>query len=142
MSYAKASKIARTAFIGKVDMAGRPYILHLLKVAQEFDDNEDLRIVAILHDLLEDCPEWTEQRLSECFKPEVVAAVVAITKLPGEDYQVYLNRVKQNAFAALVKVEDLKDDMDISRFKRPLKDKDFERLRKYHNAYLFLINQS
>ena len=124
-------------------MAGAPYLEHIFRVADKFRDvpGTMLTQVALLHDLLEDCPEWAEQRLSECFKPEVVAAIVAITKLPGEDYQAYLNRVAQNEMATKVKIEDLKDNMDISRFKRPLKDKDFERLRKYHSAYLFLIEK-
>lgn len=141
MSDFTAFKISMDAFKDKVDLAGIPYRFHINRVAANFDMGSTLSAIAYLHDILEDCHEWNAQRLSEQFNPVVVNAVVALTKIKGEDYTVYLNRVAQNENATKVKIADLRDNMDISRFKRPLTEKDFERLKKYHNAYLFLIEK-
>ena len=51
----------------------------------------------------------------------------------------YLNRVKSNELALKVKISDLEDNMDIKRL-NILTDKDCERLKKYHKAWIELTN--
>ena len=53
-----------------------------------------------------------------------------ITKKDGEDYEEYLNRVKQNPIALRVKIADMEHNSDISRIPNPT-EKDLNRLEKY-----------
>lgn len=136
--YHKAREIVTNAFKGKLDKGGKPYLTHLLRVSQNFEACTDEEIVALLHDLLEDCPEWTEERLREEFSDEIVDAVICLTKKPGEYYDVYIKRVKTNLIAVRVKIADLEDNMDIKRLSKPLTHKDWERLKKYHDTWIKL----
>lgn len=74
-----ALNIIETAFAGKKDKAGKPYIDHLKRVAENAKNYfkgseyvEELEIIALLHDLLEDCPEWTKQHLNAIFKNIII----------------------------------------------------------------------
>jgi hypothetical protein len=48
---------ATRAHAGQVDGAGEPYILHPLRVMGAVDTIED-KVVAVLHDVIEDCGGW------------------------------------------------------------------------------------
>jgi hypothetical protein len=48
-----------------------------------------------------------------------------------------VKRVSTNKDATRVKLEDLRDNSDITRLKG-VRQKDFERVQKYNRAYLFL----
>ncbi|MBX2893759.1 MAG: hypothetical protein KF734_22805 [Saprospiraceae bacterium] len=133
-----AYEIIFQAFAGKFDKAGEPYIFHLQRVAAPFREDETLFTIALLHDLLEDCPEWNFERLTEHFVARVCLAVQAMTKVEGEGYETYLQRLMQNEDARKVKLSDLRDNMNLTRLKRPLTEKDLERVAKYHEAYLLL----
>ena len=50
----KAIAIAAEAHAGATDKAGAPYILHPLRVMLKVNSPEE-RIVAVLHDVVEDC---------------------------------------------------------------------------------------
>ena len=50
----RAIAIVAEAHEGKVDKAGAPYILHPLRVMLKMATTEE-RIVAVLHDVVEDC---------------------------------------------------------------------------------------
>jgi len=146
-----ANIIVRKAFEGKKDKAGMPYINHLVTVATNTSgyisyghqvDDKDLECTALLHDLLEDCPEWTEGALRTLFSDTVVDAVVALTKMPqSESYREYILRVASNPLARIVKLADLKHNMDITR-QNSFDDVDIDRLEKYHKAYITLVNYS
>ena len=57
----------------------------------------DERIVAVLHDVCEDCPGWTFDRLrDEGFSDEIIAALDAVTKREGEDYEDFARRAAAN----------------------------------------------
>lgn len=130
-----ALRIAESAFEEKYDKAGVPYIKHLTRVASHFKGGQ--YICAILHDLLEDCPQWTEGTLRNIFSSGVVDVIVCLTKLKNESYDDYINRVSNERWALEIKVKDLLDNMDITRLDI-INDKDVERLKKYHNAWLKL----
>lgn len=135
-----AAKIVQESFANKTDLAGEPYVRHLYIVADPFFKDDTLCCIALLHDLLEGCPEWTYERLLELFPEEVCEAVRVLTKQKEEPYEDYIKRVSQNEKATKVKIEDLKHNMDITRYKKQLTEKDLARLVKYHNAYLYLNN--
>ena len=136
-----AKRIVDQAFIGKTDRGGYPYIQHLYRVARPFRGDPVMYTIALLHDLLEDCPEWTENRLRGIFPNEVVDVVVILTKRPGESYMTYIQRIRTNVRATRIKIEDLTDNMDITRLP-VLTDSDILRLRKYHTSYIYLHHEN
>ena len=133
-----AELIAKESFRNKKDKAGRPYYGHLNRVremAKISAGNWDyIQVVALLHDLLEDCPEWNETILRHFFSTAIVDSIVFLTKTNGQNYDSYIENISNNEWARVVKIADLKDNMDITRLES-LDEKDFERLNKYHKAY-------
>ena len=83
-----------------------------------------------LHDVVEDTDVTVNDLKEAGFSDEVVSAVSTITKKAGEDYEEYLNRVKQNPIALRVKIADMEHNSDISRIPNPT-EKDLNRLEKY-----------
>ncbi|MGK0446525.1 MAG: (p)ppGpp synthase/HD superfamily hydrolase [Polaribacter sp.] len=137
-----ARKIVEYAFRNKADLAGKPYMGHLNRLEEKLKNkNEEIRTVALLHDLLEDCPDWNKEVLKCFFWSSVVNAVDAMTKRKGEKYEDYINRVQSNRYATVVKIADLEDNMDITRLKE-LTDKDVVRLKKYLIGYHFLTGNN
>jgi len=55
------------------------------------------QIVGVLHDVSEDCPGWTMDRLrAEGFSVEVLQALDSVTKREGEDYDAFVKRAADN----------------------------------------------
>ena len=134
---ALAQVIIEKAFKDKTDKAGRPYVLHLNRVSANVPNygfDSDLKTIALLHDILEDCPEWNETSLRTFFCDKIVDTIVILTRKKHESYEEYIERVVTDAWASTVKLADLTDNMDVTRLET-LTDKDIERLRKYHRAY-------
>ena len=135
----RAIEIAREAHRGQVDRAGEEYIGHPLRVMEAGRTVEE-KIVGVLHDVVEDSKEWSFERLEqEGFAPEIIEALRCVTKLSAEEpYDKFIARVKGNALAVAVKLNDLSDNMDIRRLPY-LSDKDVKRLKKYLKAYKQLM---
>ncbi len=137
----RAISISAQAFEGNYDRDGKPYILHCLHVmrtVQNGGGDDEQMSIAVLHDLLEDCPDWTAERLQkEGFSIRVVTGVVCMTHLPNEPYDDYIRRVATNHDARKVKLADLRHNSDIMRLKG-LREKDFRRMEKYQRSYEYL----
>ncbi|MDE5560967.1 MAG: phosphohydrolase [Bacteroidaceae bacterium] len=134
----KAIEIATESHKNQTDRAGKPYIGHITRVMQAGKTIEE-RIAGILHDIVEDT-HWTfEDLLREGIPAEVVDAIRCLTKIEDETYDQFIERVKTNPIAVAVKLNDLRDNMDITRLPA-IADKDIERLCKYHKAYSELSN--
>jgi (p)ppGpp synthase/HD superfamily hydrolase len=131
-----AIRIACDAHAGQTDKAGEPYILHPLRVMQRFRDNT-ARIVAVLHDVIEDSPYDIGFLASQGFHQDILDAVDALTRREDETYEGFITRLSANDTAVRVKIEDLKDNLDTTRLKS-LGDRDLERVQKYHRALEFL----
>ena len=141
-----AEKIISEAFKDKKDKGGIPYVEHLYRVADKLNGetqidqvDQDLQTVALLHDLLEDCPEWNCDSLRCLFHEEIVDAVLLLTKKQNQEYEKYIEALATDEYARRVKIADLEDNMDIRRL-HSLGEKDFQRLQKYLKAYNFLTN--
>lgn len=139
MLQAKALQIAEKAHTGQFDKGGKPYIQHPLAVAA-LVDTEDEKIVALLHDVVEDSAITLEDLSAAGFPVLIVEAVKAITKTPGLDYWEYLDSVKANPIARRVKMADLRHNMDLSRLST-VTDKEMQRMEKYQKALRFLIEE-
>ena len=135
----KAIKIADRAHKGQTDKFGTPYIGHIMRV-MNYGKTYDEKIVGVLHDVIEDCPEITyEYLLQEGFSNEIVFAIECLTKNPADqDYTEFVKQTERSPLAIAVKLNDLRDNMDLTRFTKPLTERDFKRLNKYLNAYLYL----
>ncbi|EFX37397.1 HD domain-containing protein [Streptococcus infantis] len=131
-----ALSIARKAHEGQLDKAGVDYIEHPIYVASQVDTEEE-KAVALLHDVIEDSPVSAEGLLQAGLPETVVTAVQVLTKKKEQDYQTYLETVKKNPLARLVKLSDLKHNSDLSRLSS-ITEKDRERLKKYKKAIDFL----
>ena len=137
-----AKRIVNRSFRDKTDLAGKPYTNHIYRVfesVESYGPNGETKIIAILHDLLEDCPEWNQDVLRHFFPDSVVDAVQTLTKRKGEEYFDYIKRIISYdvQYAKYVKLADLKDNMDLTRLDT-ITDKDLERVKKYHQAYKML----
>ncbi len=134
----RARQIVTEAFKHRIDKAGKPYIEHLEAVCRMVESDEDeIKAIALLHDIVEDCPEWDYVRLMNSFNERIADGVYCLTRKPGELYGDHLQRVKLNSDAMKVKPADLRHNMDITRL-AVLGDYEIKRLRKYHAAYLEL----
>ncbi|MCK4893251.1 MAG: HD domain-containing protein [Calditrichia bacterium] len=132
----KALEIALQAHRGQQDRYGEPYILHPLRVMARVH-TEEQKIVALLHDVIEDSAWTIEQLEQEGFVVEIFEAVQALTKQPGEDYMNYIRRTAVTNLSLTVKMADLKDNMDLTRCKQ-LKPADLKRMEKYLKARQYL----
>ncbi len=137
-----AIAIAAQVHKGQTDKAGDPYILHPLRMMMRMPD-ETARIVAVLHDVVEDSREnpspdkWDFERLrSSGFSEEVIEAVDCVTdrKEHGETYEKFVDRVASNSIARRVKIADLEDNMNMLRL-GTVGEKQLERLARYHRSW-------
>lgn len=132
----RAIAIAAQAHQDQRDRAEQPYILHPLRMMLR-QTNDAARIVAVLHDVVEDTT-WTLALLrTEGFGEEIIAALDAVTRRDDETYTEFVERSAANVIARQVKLADLEDNMDIRRLQE-LDAKSLERLQKYHAAWLRL----
>ncbi len=123
---------------GQVDKGGNDYILHPLAVASMVDTEEE-KIVALLHDVVEDTTYTLKDLQKLGCSNTVIQAIEAITRKDGEPYYTYLDRVKQNPLAKVVKNADLKHNSDLSRITNPTK-KDKDRVKRY-SSYMKYLNE-
>jgi (p)ppGpp synthase/HD superfamily hydrolase len=131
-----ALNIAVKAHAGQIQRNGQPYIFHPLRVMARVE-TEDEKIVAVLHDVVEDTA-WTFPQLAEAgFPPHLIAALDCVTKREGEDYSAFVERSASNPIALRVKLADLEDNMDVRRLPE-VTEKDRQNLNKYLTAYRHL----
>lgn len=131
----KALFLCRKYHMFQCDKAGKSYAEHPIYIASQLNDAES-KIVALLHDTLEDTtllPEVIERE----FGTKILEAVQAMTHQAGEEYFDYIKRISANPIARVVKIEDLKHNMDISRLKT-VADNDRKRVEKYCRALQLL----
>ena len=132
----RAIAIAAHAHAGQVDKAGACYILHPLRVMLRLDTPAE-RMAAVLHDLVEDTAWTLEQLRAEGFPTEVVDAVDALTRRPGESYEAFVQRAGAHPIGRRVKLADIADNLDLGRIAAPT-ERDHARLERYRRARAIL----
>ncbi|MBM4414783.1 MAG: HD domain-containing protein [Chloroflexi bacterium] len=128
-----ALAIALAAHRGQVDKAGEPYILHPLRVMLRMR-SETERIVALLHDVVEDSDRTLDDLRRDGFADEVVASVGHLTRHEGELYEHFIERVRPHPLARRVKLADLEDNLALTRL-AVLDVGSFERVQRYLRAW-------
>lgn len=131
-----ALKIAQKAHVGQLDKGGKPYINHPIAVSKMVNSEEE-KIVALLHDTVEDSEITIKDIKQYGFSDNVVDAITSMTKRTGETYDEYIKRLSQNNLAIKVKLADLKHNSDISRIPEPT-SRDYARVEKYKKIILKL----
>jgi (p)ppGpp synthase/HD superfamily hydrolase len=132
----RALEIAVEAHKNQKQKDGSPYALHPIKLSLTLK-TEEQKIVALLHDVVEDT-YWTfEDLIKEGFSVNVIEALRLLTHTDGSPYEDYVERLAANPLARAVKKADLTDNMDLKRIPEPT-EKDFARIQKYHRAWWIL----
>lgn len=136
-SLERAIEIAVLAHKGVTDKAGAPYVLHPLRLMFAVD-HPDAKIVAVLHDVVEDSRpphrfDFDDLR-REGFSDAVLAALDCVTARDGESYDDFIERIVPNGIARSVKIADVTDNLDVRRLGAEITDRDVERVRKYRRA--------
>lgn len=129
----RAIELAITYHKGQKDKAGQAYILHPLRVMLRCT-GEAARMVAVMHDLLEDTPVTLEMLREEGFSEEVLEALQGVTRQPGESYRDFVLRARSNPLAREVKLADLEDNLDVRRLSE-VTSRDAQRLERYLKSW-------
>ena len=126
-----AIMIATNAHTGQYRRGGDPYIMHPIRVMGKVSTRLE-KIVAILHDVLEDCPETKVIDLvNDGISDDAVTALDVLNKKNYPDYETYIKAiVKFGQPAVNVKLADLEDNMDHAEFRSVRLNK-----TKYQKAY-------
>ena len=133
----RAIEIAATAHAGQRDKAGQAYILHPLRVMLRVDGEHE-QMAAVLHDVVEDTSITIDDLAREGFPSEVLRAIAALTKLPGETRLEAAARAAADPVARKVKLADNAENMDLSRIPNPT-EKDYARCREYEEVRALLL---
>ena len=128
--------LATEAHKDQVDRGGQPYIFHPLRVMLSVSSIEE-KIVAVLHDVVEDT-DVTLEEISSNFGWEIKDAVDSVSRrnhclskhecnyphgchceclgcVTNETYTDFIKRAYMNPIGRVVKIADIKDNLNISR---------------------------
>ncbi len=136
---ARAIEIAVKAHAGQQRWSGEPYILHPMRVMLNMD-TVDEKIVAILHDTVEDTNVTLNLLRTEGFEmynAQILFALDKLTHTKGIEYMTYIMTLANYNISTKVKLADLRDNMDITQL-RFADHIDVDRLHKYYKAYRYL----
>ena len=134
----KAVEIATKAHQGQTDKSGKPYIGHVMRVSLGCKTQKS-KVIALLHDVVEDTPVTPEQLIAEGIPADIVEAVLTLSRRQDEPYEEYINRVAPHPLCREVKIADMEDNMDIRRLAE-IGEADVKRLKKYHKAWKTLTS--
>lgn len=107
-----AKQIAEKIHNGQRRTIGRreDYIEHPKRMADRFSTTES-KIVALLHDVLENSDLTGEDLIAEGISVELVYAIKDLTRTQDESYLDYILRVKNNYQSKIVKIADIRDNL-------------------------------
>ncbi len=104
--YERAHAFAKRKHAGQLRKDGKPYITHPEAVAAVFDYSAE-KVVAILHDVLEDT-DATEAEIRDLgCTDEMLEALRLLTHKEGVPYMDYVKAAATNPIARAVKLADL-----------------------------------
>ena len=124
-----AIALAAEAHRGQADKSGQPYILHPIRVMLRCQ-TEAQRIVAVLHDVVEDTGRTFDDLRGLGYPDEILKALDCLTKREGEPYEAFVERAASDPVARVVKIADIEDNLDLRRLPG-IGEKDVERIGRY-----------
>lgn len=127
-----AESIARKAHAGQFRRDGvTPYITHPEAVAEMFED-DTLKAIAWLHDVIEDTSETEESLRAAGVDDDVMDALALLTHLEGHDYHTYIRRICYSHESVSIKLADI--------FHNLSSNPTDKQKRKYADAVKILLN--
>ena len=133
-----AIAIALKAHKGQRDKGGNPYILHPIAVMNRVETIEE-KIVAVLHDVIEDTEVTLEQLREQGFSEEIIEAIHLLTRSEKDSYEEFIEKTIKNRISKNVKIADINENMNLARINE-LTEIDYKRLEKYRKALEMLGN--
>ena len=89
----------------QTDKAGMPYILHTLKVMHYLKtDDQELMIIAVLHDIVEDTDITFKDLQNMGFSTRVIDGIRRMTKMPGQTLEEYMEAISGSMDSIRVKL--------------------------------------
>lgn len=107
---ALARKIAVTKHAGQTDKQGMPYIGHPFRVAASLAD-PGLKVVALLHDVLEDTDATAKELAGAGIDPAYVSMVEQLTHDEAVPYDDYIRSLLAHPAVIPVKLADIRDNL-------------------------------
>lgn len=140
MNLSIAIALVAEKFVNKTDKSGQPYVLHCLHVMNTIkSEDENVKIAAVMHDLIEDTDVTFKDLADMQFSSKVLRLMHLVTHDKTTSYDDYIKAISCDTDATDIKLADLRHNSDITRLKG-LRKKDFDRLEKYHKSYTYLSN--
>lgn len=134
----KAAQICVNKHLGQRDKTGSAYFQHPMRVAMRCNTDKE-KMVALLHDVIEDT-DVTPDYLLQCgFPQDVVDAILSVTKREGENYEVFIRRANLNPIGRVVKLNDLEDNLNVLRLET-VSPEMANRFSKYLAARRYLLD--
>lgn len=136
----RALEISVDAHRDQRDKMGAYYLRHIFRVVERCQ-NLDAKIVAALHDVLEDHSDrFSRADLAKVFPEHIMEALDCVTKLrEDEPYDEFILRAISNPIASEVKLADLEDNLDVRRLDEVDEDS-AQRINKYIAARQRILN--
>lgn len=132
----RAITVAARAHEGHRGRVGAAYILHPLRVMLRVSTTEQ-RIVAVLHEVLQESPMTLSDLAREGFALKILAAVQALSPRGDESDEDLVVRIGDDPLARAVKLADLADESDLARIIVP-GPADIARLQRCQQASAYL----
>lgn len=138
MALQKVLEFAIEKHKGQVDKLGNPYIFHPIGVALQMQTKEE-KIVALLHDVLEDTDTSIEELKELGLSDKIIKSLQLLTRDKNVTYMEYIEKLSCDELAKSVKIQDLKNNMDMSRgfSEETIKLKE----TRYKKAYKYLTEK-
>ena len=135
----EALNLVANHFRGITDKSGSPYVLHCIRAMMTVE-SLDAKMVAVMHDLIEDTSMTLAQLRTKGFSEQVVNGVDLVTHKDDVSYPDYIVAIKKNSIATEVKLADLKDNTSLNRtlYREKSSAKDCARIQRYLLSYQFL----
>lgn len=135
-----ALNIAKNAHMGSVDKGGNDYIQHPIAVSRLIDRNttqptlkglipyfsdeslQKAKVIALLHDVLEDTSVTYDDLRRKGIPEDICDSVQLLSKKGKPRYDVYIENIKKDTLACLVKIADMTHNSDLTRLKEVTED--------------------
>lgn len=132
----QALKLCFNAHKDQIDKTGLPYVFHPFYLATQMED-EYTKVIALLHDVIEDTSYTLLDLKNMGYPKEIIDALECLTHQKNIPYIDYIQKIKTNSYATIVKLADLKHNSDLNRLDI-INDNDLQRYEKYQQAIKIL----
>ena len=132
--FLKALSIIGRVYAERLDKSGNAEAGHFIRVSNQ-GENDDVKIVGLLHDVVEDRHITLNDLIYLGFKENIITAISLLNndKTIYPNYHSYITNIIEsgNLLAIKVKYYDMKDNLSPDRLERLPKEKREKALHKY-----------